>query len=310
MKILLVNVDSTIPNLALEKIRIYHQRKNDEVTMIHDVKATGLPMFTQKADKIYVSCIFDYNKHYCTKWEKLPNTKIGGSGYSLDIKLPDSIENIKPHMNFGFTTRGCIRNCYFCIVQRKEGGMKIVGDVYDLWDGKSKEVLIMDNNTLALPDHFFKIAEQIKKENLRVDFNQGLDFRLLTPEICKMLVSLKTIKGYHRFSFDDIKYKKGVLKALKMLKDNGNKKQRTRWYVYVGTKDTEETVIERLQIIKDAEQLPYLMLDHQVVKNEKFQWIKKWSNSPAQFVSIEYKDFENNNTRLARLRDEKRTHLI
>ncbi len=283
-KILLVNVDSTIPNLALEKLRVYYERKGDKVTKIKD-ESVGILPFIDGYDKIYVSCVFDYNKHFCKKWKGIAN--IGGSGYSLKKCLPTKIEQIKPKMNFGFTTRGCIRNCYFCIVRKKEGYIHIVGDIYDLWDGKERNILLMDNNILALPKHFFKISSQLKKEKLIVDFNQGLDHRLLTDDICQELFSLQHIHEI-RFAFDDILYKKSVLKAFEMLRKNGLKDRQTRWYVYVGVKDSVGNVLERVNILRDAKQLVFVMRDKdkKVQDNLEFTHIYNWSCDVSAYVTV------------------------
>ena len=307
VRILLINIDSKIPNLALEKLRVYHKVQNDEVSLIKDT-SSFLPLFVHNYDKIYVSCVFDYNKHLCKKWEGI--AEIGGSGYNLKKRLPPEVEQIKPKMNFGFTTRGCIRNCYFCIVPKKEGKIRIVGDVYDLWDGKAKDVLIMDNNILAAPEHFFKISEQLKKEKLTVDFNQGLDHRLLTNRICRELLSLSH-KGFIRFAFDHISYKESVLKALKMLKKNGMKTRQTRWYIYVGVKDTSDNVLERINILRDEGQFVFLMRDRnkQVQANLEFTKIYQWSYNFAFYFAVPYppkqlpkKDNSNNKINLFKLR--------
>ncbi len=288
MKILLVNIDSTIPNFALEKIRVFHKRKGDTIIKIKDESAKILP-FMYGCDKIYVSCVFDYNKHFCKKWEGI--AEIGGSGYSLKKTLPPKIEKIKPKINLGFTTRGCIRNCSFCIVREKEGMIHAVADIYDIWDKKSKDVLLMDNNILALPEHFFKIVKQIKKEHLKIDFNQGLDHRLLTDRICEELLSLKySGSGKIRFAFDHILYTKSVLRALKMLKKHGMKKYKTRWYVYVGIQDTVETVLKRINILRDAGQIIFLMRDRneKVQNNPEFAKIYAWTCHVALFASESY----------------------
>jgi len=205
----------------------------------------------------------------------------------LKKQLPAVIEKIKPKMNFGFTTRGCIRNCPWCIVPQKEGKLSIVGDVYDLWDGKSKDIIIMDNNILAAPEHFFKISGQLKKESLRVDFNQGLDHRLLTDKICKELFSLHHCKEI-RFAFDHISYKKSVMKALKMLRKNGLKDWRTRWYIYVSISDTFDTVMERINILRKAKQLVYLMKDRAVYNKSEYKEIFSWCNFPGFYKATPY----------------------
>jgi len=295
-KILLVNVDSTIPNLALEKLRVYYERKGDKVTKVKDESARILP-FIDGYNKIYVSCVFDYNKHFCKKWEGIAN--IGGSGYSLKKCLPVKIEQIKPKINFGFTTRGCIRNCYFCIVPEKEGGIHVVGDIYDLWDGEGKDITLLDNNILAAPEHFFKISKQLKKENLRVDFNQGLDHRLLTNRICKELFSLTfSFPGKMRFAFDHISYEKSVKRALEMLLKYGLRvgcmKWRTRWYVYIGVSDTIDTVMRRINILRDAEQLVFVMRDRKVQDNPEFAEIYSWGCNVWAYTTVPFSEYTKN----------------
>lgn len=295
-KIVLVNMDSKMPNLALSKLKIYHEQQGDKVRQIKDKEEVVLPypLIVDEADKIYVSCIFDWNKPRCKKWEGI--AEIGGSGYSLTKMLPKNIDIIKPHINMGFTTRGCIRNCPWCIVPEKEGKITAVGDIYDLWDNKGDTIIIMDNNILALPKHFFKVSEQLKKENLMVDFNQGLDHRLLTDAICKELFSLKypgSVGSKIRFAFDHISYKSSVLKALKMLKKNGLKDWRTRWYVYVGTYDTLDTVLERVNILRENKQAVFLMRDRDpsVMINEQFAKMYVWTNHIEIFAHISFEDF-------------------
>ena len=273
MKVLLVNVDSVIPNVALQKLRFYHEQQGDKVYQIKDT--SNLP-FVDVYDKIYVACVFDYHKNRCRKWRGI--AEIGGSGYSLKKCLPAKIERVKPKLNIGFATRGCIRNCPWCIVQQKEGKMRVVGDIYDIWDGKTREIMLLDNNILALPEHFFKVCSQLKKEKLIADFNQGLDHRLLTDKMCEVLFSLQFASNRRMtFAFDHLKYEKSVLKSLKMLQKHGLKDWQTMWYIYVGTYDTKETVLKRINIIRDLKQLVFVMQDRAVRSNPEFKKIYQWT---------------------------------
>src|SRR4030042_1408331 len=117
MKVLIINIDSTIPNLALEKIRVYHEQKGDEVLF-------DLPMCQCLCDKVYVSCVFTENAWKCREW--ISKAEIGGSGYDLLKQLPEEIEAMKPKINIGMTTRGCVHKCYFCVVPHKEGDIRVV----------------------------------------------------------------------------------------------------------------------------------------------------------------------------------------
>lgn len=223
MKIMLIDIDSKIPNLALKKIEKYYLDKGDEVVWNN-------PVMAYFVDKIYVSCIFINNRYKCVRWEKLSNAEIGGTGYDIYKKLPDEIENIKPRINWGFTMRGCMRKCEFCVVPRKEGKLRIVGDIYDIWDGKAKKIVIMDNNILANVKHFKKICYQLMKEKIKVDFNQGLDHRILTKEIATLLKQISHTEYY--FAFDELKSFKTVERAITILQKCGIR--RSVWYILTG----------------------------------------------------------------------------
>jgi len=286
MEIGLIQIDGTLPNLALMKIARYHKNKRDKVYLMRDktISQRLIPF-----DKVYVSCIFDKNKDTALKVAKqFKNVEIGGIGVNAN-RLPDEIEHLMPDYetfkcdySLGFTTRGCIRNCYFCKVQAHEGRIRINCDIYEFWDKKHKEIVILDNNILAVPEHFKKIAQQIKDNDLIVDFNQGLDFRLLTPEICKILFSLKH-KQEIRFAFDDIAYTPIVIKAIKMLKEAGLKDWGTRWYCYVGEKDTFESVYKRMKLLQNEKQGVYVMRDRKIYDKPEFIALACWGNMMGAF---------------------------
>ena len=122
MKVKLVDVDSRIPNLALMKLSRYHKDQGDKVGFRID-----------NPDKVYVSAVFSKSSDI-TIMEDFGEVEVvkGGSGISLDKELPNEVEDMKPdyslypdcNYSLGFTTRGCDRNCGFCIVHQKEGNFK------------------------------------------------------------------------------------------------------------------------------------------------------------------------------------------
>ena len=121
-KILLIDIDSTIPNLALKKVEKYFKDKGNEIIWNNE-------LFLNLVDQTFVSCIFDWNKRKAIEFEHYSNVFIGGGGYDLTKQLPSEIDVIKPRINLGFTTRGCLRKCPFCIVWKKEPELKIEGDI-------------------------------------------------------------------------------------------------------------------------------------------------------------------------------------
>lgn len=274
--ILLIDIDSKIVNFALKKIEKYHLDKGDEVIW-------NLPLFRNVADKIYVSCIFTKNKWKCQEWEGI--AEIGGSGYSLTKKLPLEIEIIKPKINWGFTSRGCIRKCGFCLVPQKEGNIHIVGDIYDIWDSKSKDIVLMDNNILALPDHFKVICQQLRKEKLRVDFNQGLDIRLLTDELMEELKTIRH-KEYH-FAWD------GKLDLSNKFKWLYTHLKRCTVYVLCGYNTTFNQDLDKFNKLKEIGHNGYCMRYKSVYnyKDRTYILLARWVNQHYIFQTHTWKEF-------------------
>ena len=143
-RILLVDVDSTIPNLALMKISSFYKSKGDNVKLVKiklkrhkdGTLKEGIKVdLSDKPDKIYISVIFKKNKQVVDDLVSQHSDitfDIGGSGYDLHKTLPDEIENMKPDYtlypdndaSIGFSSRGCFRKCGFCIVHEKEGAFR------------------------------------------------------------------------------------------------------------------------------------------------------------------------------------------
>jgi hypothetical protein len=278
MRVSLIDIDSTIPNLALKKCEKYHLDRGDTVSWNNPLEASC-------SDKTYVSCIFEANKDKCKEFEGW--AEIGGSGYSLTKTLPPEIEAVKPRINLGFTTRGCIRNCSFCIVPKKEGSVRIEGDLYDIWDGHSKDVVFMDNNATAISDHFLKVLRQAQKEKVRVDYNQGLDHRLLTDEFA--IEMKKTRHVEYRFSFDHPSYEKTVRQAIEII--NRNKLGRCFWYVLVGFNTTWEQDWSRLMILRELNQNAFVQRYKTVTTDKKYIALAGWVNQHHLFRTMPFETY-------------------
>ena len=144
LNVLLIDADSKIPNLALMKLSTFHKCRG---AIVHLVKL-HIPYYPNRRklywdiDKIYGN--HQYDKIYCSvifddsiKFINGSNIIYGGTGYSLDIELPHYIEVLEPdysiypdnNISYGFISRGCIRNCYFCKVPKKEGYIRQVNSI-------------------------------------------------------------------------------------------------------------------------------------------------------------------------------------
>jgi len=242
-----------------------------------------LPLSYGQYDKIFCSSIFTFSdKSYVTD-----DMICGGSGFDLTTVLPSGIENMKPKINIGFTMRGCIRDCPFCIVPQKEGKVRVVGDIYDFWDRESWTITILDNNILALPDHFLEICNQIRDNSLAVDFNQGLDARLITDEIAHYLNTIRHSKQI-RIAWDLMKDEKQIKEGIRHLITYFNP-HRIMCYVLVGFNTTEEEDLYRVEYLKSLNIDPFVMPYN---KNPLYKKFVRWCNRKEICESVSWKDYK------------------
>lgn len=121
MRVGLIDVDghNGFPNLALMRISAWHKGRGDAV-----VWWNGFEHY----DRVYMSKVFTFSHDIDTVIDADEIVR-GGTGYKDYGVLPSEVEatypdySIYPHFKpaIGFLTRGCIRNCPWCIVPRKEG---------------------------------------------------------------------------------------------------------------------------------------------------------------------------------------------
>jgi hypothetical protein len=275
MNIGLLNLEPKYKNLALEKIRIYHQQKGDFVEDYFAIRPY---------DKVYCSSIFTF-----TKKTIVPQGAIyGGSGFDLTTTLPSEIDDIKPHLNFGFTTRGCSNKCPFCIVHIKEGDFKITGTLKDLWNGiKRVLIILMDNNILCSLDHFFSVCRESIEYQVKLDINQGLDHRKLTPEVCDLMKKVSHTE--YRFAFDSPAYYSTVDKAITMLQNAGI--NRSLWYVLVGYNTSFQEDLDRLNFLRDRGQQGYIQRYHYKSGDFKYIALAQWVNQHHIFYGMTWEQF-------------------
>ena len=200
MKVVLYDVDSKIPNLALMKLSSFYRSKG------HQTLLSKKPLLIP-ADLYFLSVIFNYDKslHHVGRLTKLYGSKItiGGTGVDLKTELADEVERCFPDYNLyahteyalGFLTRGCNKRCTFCVVPKKEGRLKPNYSTFDGFVPKGqRNVKLLDNNLLAAPNANDLLEEMAKKE-FNVNFSQTLDIQYLTEEIYPKLKMVNSVNS-------------------------------------------------------------------------------------------------------------------
>lgn len=216
---------------------------------------------------------------------------------------PPPIEHIYPDYSlypeltqdtaYGFLTRGCPRGCDFCVVEKKEGRCSVkVADLAEFWHGQ-KKIVLCDPNILACKD-WKDLLQQLIDSKAEVDFNQGLDIRLMTEEKARMIASMK-IKEIH-FAWDRYEDKDKVLPKLKLFADvaspNIHKKQVHNAIVYtiVNFSTTIEQDLERIYTLREMGYWPYVMIYDKAHCKPIYKDMQRWVNN--RFIFASCKRFE------------------
>jgi len=142
---------------------------------------------------------------------------------------------------FAYASRGCVRKCSFCGVPKLEGDLyetpsltRIVQGIEKLY-GLKKDLVLMDNNIVASPkfkdiiseirDLGFTPGAKLKRGRIpvqrRVDFNQGVDARILCkdPMFLREMATI-CIKPL-RIAFDHLGLKKPYEQSIRYARDAG-----------------------------------------------------------------------------------------
>ncbi|MBQ6959227.1 MAG: radical SAM protein [Bacteroidales bacterium] len=297
----LIDVDGhNFPNLPLMKLSAWHKQQGDLVEWY-------MP-FGERYDVVYMSKVFSFTPDYdlAVNSDKVVR---GGTGYcirlehgrevfdaALDHNLPDEIEHTYPDYSiyqrltqdtaYGFLTRGCPRCCDFCIVAKKEGRCSVkVADLSEFWKGQ-KKIVLCDPNILACKD-WRDLLQQLISTKAWVDFNQGLDIRLMDEEKARLISQIK-FKDIH-FAWDRYEDMDEILPRLEMFAEIAKISPHGHHaivYTLTNYNTTIEQDLDRIYTLRDMGYWPYVMIYDKEHCHDVYRNLQGWVNNRIIFATV------------------------
>lgn len=327
MKIAIIDADligrkkHRFPNLACMKISGYWKSQGCEVSLKLDYE--NLDMY----DKIYVSKVFTDTPVDEAVLSR-SNVEYGGTGFYYDKapKLPQEIEHHFPdyHLydewvtnqiknggkkidfkyytdySIGFVTRGCFRQCEFC-VNKNYRRVEKHSTLSEFVDTNRKKICLLDDNFLGHPDWKNMLLE-LQSTGKQFQFKQGLDERILTDEKCEILFKSK-YDGDYIFAFDNVADAKLIEGKLQLLRKYTSKVP--KFYVFCGFDrndkwDTEfwkqdiVDIFKRIEILMRYKCIPYIMRFNRYEESPyrgMYVTLARWCNQPSFFKKKSLREF-------------------
>ena len=202
--VLLLQLDGSLPNLALLRIAGHHRQAGDRVEFrrCSHPKAVERGLYDVPYERVYASLIFEKTRPLAERLRHVyPRVILGGTGWDLTTTLTthgipeDGQPDYSDHPNYphsiGFSQRGCRLKCSFCIVPRKEGGIADGTPIKRIWRGEPcpKNLVLLDNDFFGHPLWRDRIQE-IRNGGFHVNFSQGINARFLTAETAEAIASI------------------------------------------------------------------------------------------------------------------------
>lgn len=280
-RVLLLQLDGKIPNLALMRLAAHHRALGDAVTLRQVGNAAAVePLLWDTAERwthVYASLIFERTRPLAERARAIyPGIILGGTGWDVGLALEDlgvttRVQDYSHYprwrQSIGFTQRGCRLRCGFCVVPRKEGSVVEAQRIAELWRGEPwpRELILLDNDFFGQPRWRDRIDE-LRAGRFRVSFTQGINARMLTDETAAAIASVDYRDDSMRVkriytAWDNRKDEARLFAGLEALCRHGVKPHQIMVYMLVGywPGETLEDCDHRRRRLREFGALPYPM---------------------------------------------------
>lgn len=260
----------------------FHKDKGDEVG-IYDPKKKK-----NDFDKVYAFSLFDYTP----KDRVTPDMICGGTGFDIYSKLPREIQESKldysifPKCKTSYIwfSRGCIRNCPFCIVREKEGYIHSV-EPKNL-NPNGEFITVVDNNFFANPK-WHDAVKQLNEWEQPINL-MSFDIRIFNREQGEALKSIKH-KSRVRFAWDNPK--DNLEDKIELLLEYF-RPYKLMCLFLIGYNSTIEEDFYRIEKLKEYKIDSFAMPFN---KKDPYQKaLSRWVNHKAIFKKVKWEDYKYN----------------
>lgn len=327
MKIAIIDADligrdkHRFPNLVCMKLSGYYKELGAEVELKMDYEDLAT------YDKVFISKVFT-DTPIDGEILKLPNVEYGGTGFFYDKapKLPDGVEHHMPdyHLyddwvneqinsgkkrndfkyyldySIGFTSRGCFRQCEFC-VNRNYKKVDCHSPLSEFLDPSRKKICLLDDNILGSP-HWREIFGELQSTGKPFQYKQGMDERLLTDEKCEVLFKSK-YDGDYIFAFDNVADYDLIERKLKLLRKYTSKYPKFYVFCAFDRNDVWDVdfwkhdifdMMKRIELLMRYQCLPYIMRFNRYIESPYqgvYKTVGAWCNQPSFFKKKSLREF-------------------
>lgn len=295
------------PPLGLLKLAAYHKLQGDTVELIR-----GCQLVVRTPDQIYVTSLFTYSwepVHKAVAYYKsmFPRARLSLGGIYATLmpdhakssgadevyqRLFEDAEDLLPDyslvpqwqsVSLIFSHRGCVRNCPYCAVPVLEPNRSRIKPIRHLIYPGHRKILIWDNNTLSMPNWRDLVAE-LKEIGLPVDFNQGLDARMIDEEVAQELKGLR-IDPLH-MAYDIPSERRALDRAIPALERAGFNRRRMVVYVLYNFRDSPEQLLGKVRDLLEWGVVAYPMRFEPLDSLKKNHHIGvKWTPEQLEMVA-------------------------
>ena len=157
-----------------------------------------------------------------------------------------------------------------------------MADLSEFWGGQ-KEIKLLDANLLACPDHE-KLILQLAESRAWVDFSQGLDIRLITPDNVALLNKVRTKAVHFAWDNPDVDLTPYFRRFLDLT--NIHSASRRRVYVLTNYSSTHEQDLYRVETLRDMGYDPYVMIYDRPSAPPVTRQLQRWVNNKKIFYTV------------------------